>query len=94
MSAAYSGVSLNKLVLETRNLFAYSGERDSFMAKVAIQGYEYNDYYDDFVYEISSCIRYAVTQMFPKLARQSLPSAIVKATYELSLQEIEMYKIK
>lgn len=94
MSAAYSGISLNKLVIETRSLFAHSDEQDSFMAKVALQGYEYNDYYDDYVYEIGSCNRYAVTQMFPKLTHRSLPSAIAKASYELSLQEIAIYRIK
>lgn len=94
MSAAYSGVALNKLVIETRNLFTHSEERDSFMTKVALQGYEYNDYYDDFVYEIGSCNRYNVTQMFPKLTRQTLPAAIIKASYELSLQEIAIYEIK
>lgn len=93
MSAAYSGVTLNKLIVETRNLFTHSEEQDSFMAKVALQGYEYNDYYDDFVYEIGSCNHYAVTECFPRLTHQSLPDAIVKAAYELSLQEIAQYRL-
>ena len=57
MSAAYNGVNLNKLILETRSLFASDEDRNDFMAKVALQGYVYNDYYDYFIYEIRSCNR-------------------------------------
>ena len=54
MSTAYNGITLNRLVLDTRDLFSSEEERDAFLGKVAMQGYEYNSYYDDFVYEISS----------------------------------------
>lgn len=70
MSAAYNGVNLNKLILETRSLFASDEDRNDFMAKVALQGYVYNDYYDDFIYEIRSCNRYRVTNGFPRLTHE------------------------
>ena len=75
MSAAYNGVNLNKLILETRSLFASDEDRNDFMAKVALQGYVYNDYYDDFIYEIRSCNRYRVTDGFPRLTHELLQSA-------------------
>ena len=45
MSTAYNGITLNKLVLETRNMFSSNEDKDNFMSKVALQGYEYNNYY-------------------------------------------------
>jgi hypothetical protein len=94
MSTAYNGITLNKLILETRNMFQDGEERDAFMAKVALQGYEYNNYYDDFVYEINSFKRYRVCAEFPKLTPRDLPTAIRKAMYEISLVEIGAFEIK
>lgn len=94
MSKAYNGITLNKLVLTTRNLFAPGDEQDSFMSKAALQGYEYNDYYDDFVYELSSLKRYKVDETFPKLTINDVPPAIRKASYELSLIDISTYEIE
>ena len=94
MSTAYNGITLNKLVLETRDLFLSGEERDEFMAKVALQGYEYNNYYDDFVYEISNFKRYKVNSKFPKLTHRDLPTAIRKASYEIALVEIGEFEIR
>lgn len=94
MSTAYNGITLNKLVLETRDLFQSGEERDEFMAKVALQGYEYNNYYDDFVYEISNFKRFKVNSKFPKLTHRDLPAAIRKASYDISLVEIGEFEIK
>ena len=49
MSSEYNGITLNKLVVEIRNLFSDSDDRDLFMSRVSLQGYEYHNYYDDFV---------------------------------------------
>ncbi len=94
MSTAYNGITLNKLILETRNMFHPGEEQDAFMAKVALQGYEYNNYYDDFVYEISNFKRFNVDDKFPKLTPRDLPPAIRKASYEISLVEIGTFEIK
>ena len=93
-SILYNGITLNKLVLATRNMFTPGDEQDSFMSKTALQGYEYNDYYDDFVYEISSLKRYKVDDAFPKLTINDVPSAIRKASYELSLIDISSFEIE
>ena len=74
-------------------LFDTSEEKDDFMTKVALQGYEYNAYYDSFVYEISSFHRYLVNIDFPKLIRQQVNKAISSAAYVLSLQEIASFEI-
>ena len=93
MSPAYKGISLNKLVLETRQLFASGDEADSFLAKTALQGYEYNNYYDEFVFEISNITHYRVDRTFPKLTHANVPSAISKADYDIALSDILSYKI-
>lgn len=61
---------------------------------VSVQPFVYNDYYDDFIYEIRSCNRYRVTNGFPRLTHELLPEAICKASYEILLQKIEQYKLK
>lgn len=94
MSTAYNGITLNKLVIETRAMFSSAEEQDAFLSKVAIQGYEYNAYYDDFVYEISSFKKYLVDSSFPKLTKKMLPVAISKAAYEIALLEIASFEIK
>ena len=52
------------------------------------------NYYDDFVYEISSFKRYSVNNDFPKLTHRDLPAAIRKAMYEISLVDILDFEIK
>ncbi len=94
MSTEYKGITLNKLVLATKELFQTQEEQDNFMSKVALQGYEYNNYYDDYVYEISNFKRYKVNSDFPKLTHKDLPDAIRRASYEISLLEIEGFEIK
>lgn len=93
MSENYNGLTLNKLILETRDLFDNIDDREKFISKTALQGYEYNSYYDDFVYESSSCARYLVNDMFPKLTREMLPDAIRKAMYEIALVDISQFEI-
>lgn len=93
MSMTYDGINLNKLVIETRNLFTTSDDRDLFMAKVALQGYEYNDYYDDFVYEISDFKRYVVRDGFPRLIACDVDPAIKKVSYDISIAEIAEFEM-
>lgn len=94
MSEAYNGITLNRLVIETQAMFGSQEEKEDFLAKVALQGYEYSDYYDDFVYELCNMIKYIISPTFPKLTRQNIPDAIRKVTYELSLIDIAQFEIK
>lgn len=94
MSPAYNGISLNKLILETRQMFLSADDADTFLAKVAMQGYEYNNYYDEFVFEVSGLMRYKVTDQFPKLTHANVPKEITKANYDLALAEIMSFSTK
>lgn len=94
MSPAYNGISLNKLVLETRQMFASREESDDFLSKVSLQGYEYHKFYDDYVFELSSITSYTVNEDFPKLTSKNVPRAISKASYDISLTDIMSFIIK
>lgn len=76
MSMAYNGITLNKLIIQVRDLFPAGEERDQFMANVALQGYEYHNIYDEYVYEISGYRRYRVAEEFPRLTVKDVASAI------------------
>ena len=93
MSMAYNGISLNKLVIQVRDLFTSAEEKDQFMANVALQGYEYHNSYDELVYEISGHRRYRVTDSFPRLTKKDVSPAIKKAAYELSLTDLSNFEI-
>ena len=94
MSENYNGITLNKIFDETCDLFDNVDERDRFRAKVCMQGYEYNSYYDSFVYEYKGMMRYLVDAGFPKLSHSSIPRAITKASYEISLNDIAEFLIR
>ena len=94
MSSNYNGITLNKLVVEIRNLFSDNDERDLFMSKVALQGYEYHNYYDDFVYEKKYCKNFRVNNKFPRLIHDNVPGAVIKAAYDIDLNKISEFEIK
>ena len=94
MSSTYSGLTLNKVILETKDMFCTQEEKDLFLSKVALQGYEYSDYYDDFVFELSGFSRFFVSDGFPKLTRKNISNGIRKAMYEIALIDIKIFEIK
>ena len=93
MSTAYNGVTLNKLVVQVRNMFSPGEERDRFMACGAMQGYEYHNAYDEYVYEIRDFKRYKVSDDFPRLTVRDVSPAIRKASYEISLTDLVPFEI-
>lgn len=93
MSTNYHGITLNRLIVETRNMFSTADERDQFMTKVALQGYEFRNLYDDYVFEVKGYKRYLVNSEFPKLTVNDVNPAIKRASYELSLSDIASFEI-
>lgn len=94
MSTEYNGITLNKLIVDIRNRFSDSDDCDLFMSKVALQGYEYHNYYDDFVFELIYCKNFRVSEDFPKLVPGDVPEAVLKATYDIDLNKITEFEIK
>ena len=94
MSEAFDGVTLNKLVLDVMNCFESQENKDSFINKVSAHGYEYNDYYERFVYAVSGLYRYSVNPDFPKLTHAMMPNAITKANYEIDISLLSKFLIE
>lgn len=94
MSTEYNGITLNKLIMDIRNRFQDNDDRDLFMSKVALQGYEYHNYYDDFVFELIYSKNFSVSDDFPKLTPGDVPEAILKVTYDIDLNKIAGSEIK
>lgn len=91
MSEAFDGITLNKLVLDTAKQFSVQDDIDKFLNKVAAQGYEYNNFYDNFVYSVAGFYRYSVSAGFPKLTKNMVPNEIIKASYDIDLSLISKY---
>ncbi len=92
MSPEYRGITLNKLIVVIRNMFDDSDDRDSFMAKVALQGYEYHNYYDDFVFEKIYFKSFRVADGFPRLIPVKMPDGIIKASYDIDLNKLNDFE--
>ena len=93
MSSVYNGIRLNKLIYDVYESLSNEEDKGDFISKVSLQGFSYNDYYDNYVYELCDCTQFLVELDFPRITRDKISSAIVKAQYELSLLEINNYKI-
>lgn len=91
MSEAYDGITLNKLILSTLDMFEMQDDKDKFLSKVALHGYTYNNYYDTLVYEVAGTARYIVKEGFPRLTRKDVPKQVVRAAYDLDLAQIEEF---
>jgi hypothetical protein len=93
MSETYDGITLNKLFNEIVNLFNLQMDIDIFTDIMLASGYTYDSEYDTIVYEMRQIDKYRVDNQFPKLSHNNVSSAIIKARYEIALNEIENFKI-
>lgn len=85
MSASYDGININKLALEILNALELDERKDLFLSAIMTQGFTFDESYDEFVYEFVSMTRYLVNSDFPKLTRNDVNEAIIKAQYDLSI---------
>lgn len=92
MSPSFDGVSLNKLVLEISTLIPLDVDKEIFFEKLKQVGYTYNDVYDNYVFNLITVDKYEVNESFPRIKRSSLPLAVAKVQYELTLSNIEKFK--
>ena len=92
MSPEYKGITSNRLIVDIRNLFDDSDDRDSFMAKVALQGYEYHNYYDDFVFEKIYFKSFRITEGFPRLVPSNMPDGVIEAAYDIDLNKLNEFE--
>jgi len=93
MSASYDGIKINKLALEILNSLEFDVRKDLFLSAIMSQGFAFDESYDEFVYELVSMTRYLVNSDFPKLTRNDVNDAIIKAQYDLSLAILNNFLI-
>lgn len=67
---------------------------DIFKTKLLQAGYVENEFYESICFKVIDEMRYSVSEDFPKLKRELVPSGILEATYTLSLSAISNFRKK
>ena len=94
MSPSYEGIRLNQLVNSIIALLVNVHQRETFMAKLQLYGFDFSNENDNIVFALRNKYMYKVdNKYFPRLCRSLLPGAIAQAQYDLLLTEIESFKI-
>ena len=87
-----TGVSLNSMVENVRNRIGFQAETE-LNQKLLSRGYSYNEKYDHYMFQFKGTNRYRVENDFPCITRELLPSAIIRADYDIRLSQIERWRI-
>jgi hypothetical protein len=93
MSASYDGIKINMLATEILNSIEFDDQKDMFLGALSLQGFVFNENYNEFVYALTSMTRYQVNAAFPKITRDDVSEAILKVQYDLSLAFLNSYII-
>ena len=94
MSPSFEGIRLNQLVNSIIALLVNVHQRETFMAKLQLFGFDFSNENDNFVFALRNQYLYKVdNKHFPRLSKALLPGAITQAQYDLLLSEIEPFKI-
>ena len=93
MSPSFDGILINKLVNEIIALLANASQRETFMAKLQLFGFDFSNENDNLVFALRNKNIYKVDlKSFPRVRRVMLPDAITRVQYEILLTEIESFK--
>jgi hypothetical protein len=93
MSPSYNGIKLNLLVAEILSDISQTSLKEMFMSKLSLFEYDMSVEYDNYVYSLKTLGQYIVNDTFPRLTRLNIPASIQRVQYEITLSEIESYKI-
>ena len=94
MSPSYDGIKLNQLVNNIITILKNTHQREIFMAKLQLYGFDFSNENDNLVFAVRSQHSYRVdVNTFPRIHRTLLPDAITRAQYELLITEIESFKL-
>ena len=94
MSPSFEGIRLNQLVDGIIALLVNTHQREIFMAKLQLFGFDFSNENGNLVFALKNMYKYRVDiGHFPRLHRSLLPNAITRAQYELLLTEIEQFKL-
>lgn len=94
MSPSYQGLKLNATVNEIIESIVATQQKDIFLAKLSLYGFDFSPENDNFVYDLKSVTMYKVDgEEFPRVIREKLPEAITKIQYDIILSNIDNYKV-
>ena len=87
-----AGVSLNYMVDSIRNRISFQTETE-LNQKLLSKGYVKNEQYDHYLFLFKGISRYRVENDFPCITREMLPSSIIRADYDILLNQIERWQV-
>ena len=94
MSPSFDGIRLNQLVNNIISLLVNTSQKEMFMDKLQLFGFDFSNENDNLVFALRNERHYRVNpDSFPRIRRSMLPDAITRVQYELLLTEIEPYKM-
>lgn len=94
MSPSFDGIKLNQLANNIIASLQSASQREVFIDKLQLFGFDFSNEYDNLVFALRNEHRYKVdTNNFPRIHRAMLPDAITRVQYELLLTEIEPFKL-
>lgn len=85
------GVSLNVMVEKVRNAIGFQAETE-LNQKLLSRGYSYNEQYDCILFLFQGVSHYHVDNAFPCITREMLSPAIIRADYDIRLNQIERWR--
>lgn len=92
MAEGFDGLTLNKIVKDILASLSSINDKDCLSSKLRDAKYSLHPKYDEFVYQLRSKDDYCVNGDFPRISRASIPSAIAKASFDITIQEISKFK--
>lgn len=84
-------VSLNSYINRLQEMLDEFENELIFRNKLGQAGYCYDEEYDRYNYRFIENKRYTVNENFPRIKKENLPNAIVKASYDILINEIQEY---
>lgn len=84
-------ISLNNYVNELQEMLGDFENELIFRNKLGQAGYCYDEEYDKYNYRFIESKKYTVDERFPRIKKEDLADAIVKASYDILINEIQKY---
>lgn len=92
MSSSFHGIKLNEIVNSIIQLLNIH-QREVFLNKLSGFGYDFSPEYNNYVYSLTSFVKYVVNDGFPRLKREHIPVSISRVQYDLNKAELESFKM-
>ncbi len=85
-------ISLNSIVDEIKETIENEQTKDRFDYNLMIQGYVFNQKYDDYNFKMAKLEMYNVDKEFPCVRKVQVPKTVKSVKYELIISELESWR--